>query len=105
MKFFFALCCFLATALIFPGLSAAEWFTDFEKAKAESLKTKRPIFILFTNSDAAPCLSLDRTIFSQKKFQDYADRKLVLMKADFPAAIHLQPKALKQLLSCECGIS
>ena len=96
MKYFFALCCFLATVLLFPGLSAAEWHTDFQKAKAESLKTGRPIYILFTNSDAAPCLSLERTIFSQKKFQDYADKKLVLMKADFPVAIHLQPKALQQ---------
>lgn len=108
MKYFFALCCFLATAMLFPGLSAAEWHTDFEKAKAESMKTKRPIFILFTNSDAAPCLSLDRTIFSQKKFLDYADRKLVLMKADFPAAIHLQPKALQQqnqMLKTKYGIA
>ena len=96
MKYFFALCCFLATTLLFPGLSAAEWLTDFQKAKAESLKTGRPIYILFTNSDAAPCLSLERTIFSQKKFQDYADKKLVLMKVDFPVAIHLQPKALQQ---------
>ena len=96
MKYFFALCCFLAAALLFPGLSAAEWHTDFQKAKAESLKTGRPIYILFTNSDAAPCLSLERTIFSQKKFQDYADKKLVLMKVDFPVAIHLQPKALQQ---------
>ena len=96
MKYFFALCCFLAAVLLFPGLSAAEWHTDFQKAKAESLKTGRPIYILFTNSDAAPCLSLERTIFSQKKFQDYADKKLVLMKVDFPVAIHLQPKALQQ---------
>ena len=96
MKFFFALCCFLTTALLCPGLSAAEWLTDFQKAKAESLKTGKPIYILFTNSDAAPCLSLERTIFSQKKFQDYADKKLVLMKVDFPVAIHLQPKALQQ---------
>ena len=96
MKCFFALCCFLATVLLFPGLSAAEWLTDFQKAKDESLKTGRPIYILFTNSDAAPCLSLERTIFSQKKFQDYADKKLVLMKVDFPVAIHLQPKALQQ---------
>jgi len=96
MKCFFALCCFLATVLLFPGLSAAEWLTDFQKAKAESLKTGRPIYILFTNSDAAACLSLERTIFSQKKFQDYAEKKLVLMKVDFPVAIHRQPKALRQ---------
>ena len=108
MKFFFALCCFLASATVLPGLAAAEWLTDFEKAKAESLKTKRPIYILFTNSDAAPDRSLDRTIFSQRKFQDYADKKLVLMKVDFPVAVHLQPKSLSQQnkeLRTEYGIS
>ncbi len=96
MKFFFALCCFLTTAVLVPALSAGEWFTDFEKAKTESLKTKRPIYILFTNSDAAPDRSLERTIFSQRKFQDYADKKLVLLKIDFPNASHLQPKSLSQ---------
>ena len=96
MKFFCTLCCFLAAAVVFPGLGAAEWLTDFEKAKAESLKTNRPIYILFTNSDAAPDRSFERTIFSQRKFQEYADKKLVLMKVDFPIAIHLQPKALSQ---------
>ena len=96
MKFFFALCCFLTTAMIFPGLAAGEWLTDFEKAKAESLKTGRPIYVLFTNSDSAAALSLERTIFSQKKFQNYADKSLVLMKVDFPTAIHLQPRALVQ---------
>ena len=96
MKFLFALCCFLTTALLAPALSAGEWFTDFNKAKAESLKTKRPIYILFTNSDAAPDRSLERTIFSQRKFQDYADKKLVLMKVDFPVAVHLQPKSLSR---------
>lgn len=96
MKFFFALCCFLTTAMIFPGLAAGEWFTDFEKAKAESLKTKRPIYILFTKSDAAADRSLDRAVFSQRKFQEYADKSLVLMKVDFPTAIHLQPRGLQQ---------
>ncbi len=96
MKFILALCCFLTTAVLVPALSAGEWFTDFEKAKAESLKTKRPIYILFTNSDAAADRSLERTIFSQRKFQDYADRKLVLLKIDFPNAAHLQPKSLSQ---------
>ena len=96
MKKLFALCCFLTTVMLFPRLAAGEWFTDFEKAKAESLKTGRPIFMLFTNSDSAAALSLERTIFGQKKFQNYADGKLVLMKSDFPTAIHLQPKSLIQ---------
>ena len=74
MKFFLALCCFLTTAVLAPALSASEWFTDFEKAKAESLKTRRPIYILFTNSDAAPDRSLERTIFNQRKFQAASDK-------------------------------
>ena len=108
MKFFFALCCFLTTAMILPGLAAGEWLTDFEKAKAESLKTGRPIFILFTNSDAAPDRNLDRAIFSQRKFQEYADKNLVLMKVDFPVAIHLQSRALAKQnsdLRAEHGIT
>lgn len=97
MKNVFALCCLLTTALLFPGLAAAgEWHTDFEKAKAESLKTNRPIYILFTNSDAAVCLGFERAIFKEKKFLDYADKNLVLMKVDFPVAIHLQPKKISQ---------
>jgi len=96
MKYFFALCCFLTAVLLAPAVSAGEWLTDFEKAKAESLKTKRPIYILFTNSDAARDRSLDRTIYNQRKFMDYADKNLVLMKVDFPVASHLQPKALSQ---------
>ena len=75
-------------------LPAAEWLTDFEKAKAESAKTKRPIFVLFTNSESAGCIGYDRAIFSAKKFMDYADKNLVLMKADFPTTSHLQPKGV-----------
>ena len=93
MKDFFALCCFLAVALLFPVLSAGEWHTDISKAKAESRKTGRPIFILFTDASAA-CRRLDIAIFSQKKFMDYADKNLVLMKVDFSPAINRQTKAL-----------
>lgn len=78
------------------ALPAAEWHTDFEKAKAESARTKRPIFVLFTNSESAGCIGYDRAIFNAKKFLDYADKNLVLMKADFPTTIHLQSKTLAE---------
>ena len=95
MKYFFALCCFLTTALLFPGLSAAEWLTDFQKAQAESLKTGRPIYILFTKSDMASCRSYDRAFFSQKRFLEYADKSLVLMKVEL-SAFTRQPRAIQQ---------
>lgn len=95
MKAFYALCCFLAAAILSPALSAGEWFTDFEAAKAESAKTGRPIYMLFSNPDSAISLSYDRNIFKQKKFMDYADSKLVLMKVEFPVAIHKQKQSLR----------
>ena len=57
MKAFYALCCFLAAAILSPALSAGEWFTDFEAAKAESAKTGRPIYMLFSNPDSAISLN------------------------------------------------
>ena len=92
----FALCCCFAMTVLPASLPAAEWHTDFEKAKAESAKTKRPIFVLFTNSESAGCIGYDRAIFSAKKFMDYADKNLVLMKVDFPTTSHLQPKGVAE---------
>ena len=96
MKALFALCCFLSAVMLCPALTAGDWFVDFEKAKAESEKTGRPIYILFTNPDAAISLSYERNIFKQKKFLDYADKKLVLMKVEFPVAIHRQSRGLRE---------
>ena len=96
MKFFFALCCCFAMIALPGSLAAAEWNTDFEKAKAESAQTKRPIFVLFTNSESAGCIGYDRAIFNAKKFLDYADKNLVLMKVDFPTTLHRQPAGVAE---------
>lgn len=99
MKFLFALFSFLFMAFLVPGLSAREWLTDIEKAKAESQKTGLPIYILFTNTDISKCRQYDLKLFNQKKFKDYADNNLVLVKADFGYAFSRQqlPKKLADL--------
>lgn len=94
MKLLFALCCCFAMTVLPAALPAAEWHTDFEKAKAESARTKRPIFVLFTNSESAGCIGYDRAIFSARKFMEYADKNLVLMKADFPTTSHRQSEGV-----------
>ena len=96
MKLLFALCCCFAMTVLPAALPAAEWHTDFEKAKAESARTKRPIFVLFTNSESAGCIGYDRAIFSARKFMEYADKNLVLMKADFPTTSHRQARAIAE---------
>ena len=61
------------------------WLPDFAKAKKIAAEKKLPILIDFTGSDwCGWCMKLDREVFSQKAFQDYAKDHLVLFKADFP---------------------
>ena len=94
MKHFLALCCFIAMTVLPAALNAGEWLTDFEKAKDESAKTKRPILILFTNSQRAS--GYETKLFNTQRFREYADRNLVLMKADFPNDTYRQTAAVRK---------
>lgn len=68
------------------GAGAAEgWLTDFEKAKEATKTQNRHMLIDFSGSDwCGWCIKLDKEVFTQKAFQDYAKDNLVLMLADFP---------------------
>ncbi len=58
---------------------------DFEAAKAKAVKEGKPIFINFTGTDwCGWCIKLEKEVFSQKAFQDYAKGNLVLVEVDFP---------------------
>lgn len=61
------------------------WLTDFEKAKAMAKEKNRHILIDFSGSDwCGWCIKLDKEVFQQQAFKDFADDNLVLMLADFP---------------------
>jgi protein disulfide-isomerase len=61
------------------------WMHDFEAAKAKAAKESKPIFINFTGTDwCGWCIKLEKEVFSQKAFQDYAKEHLVLVEVDFP---------------------
>lgn len=61
------------------------WMHDFEAAKAKAVKEGKPIFINFTGTDwCGWCIKLEKEVFSQKAFQDYAKGNLVLVEVDFP---------------------
>lgn len=73
------------------------WLTDFAKAKQLAAEKKLPILVNFAGSDwCAWCLKLDREVFSQQTFKDYAQMNLVLMLADFPARKKLPEETAKQ---------
>ena len=85
------------------------WLTDFEKAKAMAKEKNRHILIDFSGSDwCGWCIKLDKEVFQQKAFKDYAKDNLVLMLADFPRDKSKQSDAVKkqnEKLAKEFGVS
>ena len=64
---------------------AQEWQTNFEKAKNTASTEDKPIILVFQGSDwCAPCIKLDRQVWSTDTFKEYASEHYVMLKADFP---------------------
>jgi thioredoxin-related protein len=64
---------------------AQEWQTDINVAKEIASKESKPIILVFQGSDwCAPCIKLDREIWSTDTFKKYAKQNYVMLKADFP---------------------
>ena len=78
----------LLTILALTLMSSAmaqNWLTDFPKAKETAAKENKQIVMVFQGSDwCAPCIKLDREIWSTSTFIDYATANFVLVKVDFP---------------------
>ena len=67
------------------NLSAQEWQTNFDDAKALASKENKAIVLVFQGSDwCAPCIKLDKQVWSTDTFQKLAKDKFVMLKADFP---------------------
>lgn len=72
---------FLGTGMIF----AQDWQTDLTAAKEMSRAGNKRIILVFQGSDwCAPCIKLDKRIWSSKEFQEYASDHFVMLLADFP---------------------
>lgn len=64
---------------------AQHWQTDLQKAEEIAQKENKEIILVFQGSDwCAPCIKLEREIWTTDEFKDYADDHYVLLKADFP---------------------
>ena len=64
--------------------SNLNWLTDFDEAKAISIKENKPILVYFTGSDwCSPCKMLKKDFFSTPKFEERAN-KMVLLMVDMP---------------------
>lgn len=66
-------------------LSAQNWLTDFEQAKELAAKESKLVIMVFQGSDwCAPCIKLDREIWSTDNFKAHAEEHFIMLKVDFP---------------------
>lgn len=77
----------VAVSLVFASLTRAEsdWLRDYNKAQEEAKSNHKLLFLNFTGSDwCGWCIKLDKDIFSQPQFKNFAHDNLVLVELDFP---------------------
>ena len=59
--------------------------TDFEAAQVKAKAENKPMLLDFTGSDwCGWCIKLDKEVFGEAAFKDYAAAELVLVELDFP---------------------
>jgi len=81
-KIFFSLLFFIALSVS----AQVEYVHTLSKAEILASKENKTIMLVFSGSDwCVPCMRLDREILSQPAFENYASKKIVLLKADFPS--------------------
>ena len=66
-------------------LSAQEWRTDWDTAKVEAEQVNKKLILVFSGSDwCIPCIKLEKEIWENSSFIQYAEQHYVLFRADFP---------------------
>lgn len=71
--------------LTINGVFAQDWQKDIAKAKEIAVSDNKTIILVFQGSDwCAPCIRLDREIWSTETFKAYAKDNFVMLQADFP---------------------
>ncbi|MDO5988538.1 thioredoxin family protein [Flavivirga amylovorans] len=72
--------------LFIASLSFSQnWNTNFEDAKKMAEKKEQNVILVFSGSDwCAPCIKLEKEVWSSQVFKNYAKEHYVLLKADFP---------------------
>ncbi|MFV1974219.1 MAG: thioredoxin family protein [Candidatus Scalindua sp.] len=94
--------CFITSILIVIAMlycsktEATNWETDFKKASSAAKASGKYILLDFSGSDwCGWCIRLEKEVFSQDAFKDFAEKNLVCVLVDFPRAKE-QTEELKQ---------
>ena len=82
MRFIILVVLFL---LISTNVTSQNWLTSFDEAKEQASELNQNIILVFQGSDwCAPCIKLDKEVWSTSEFQKSAKNHFIMLKADFP---------------------
>ena len=84
-----------------------DWQTDLPKAQAQAKAENKLVMMDFTGSDwCGWCIKLNKEVFSQPEFGEYAKKNLVAVEVDFPNKKKLSPaqKSANVALAKKYGI-
>ncbi len=74
-----------------------QWLTSFQQAKTQALGRHVPILADFSGSDwCGWCMKLEKEVFTEKAFKDYASTNFVLLLVDFPRRTAQDAEVAKQ---------
>ncbi len=72
-------------ALLQAAAAELPWTTDLPKAQDKAKKENKLVMMDFTGSDwCGWCIKLNKEVFSQPEFIEYAGKNLVTVEIDFP---------------------
>ena len=78
----------ILSLLLFFSVSigfSQEWNSNFNEVKQIASKENKKIVLVFQGSDwCAPCIKLEKEIWSTDEFKSFARENFILAKADFP---------------------
>lgn len=75
----------LSLALSTAALAKGGWEENYDKGLQKAKTEKKMALVDFTGSDwCSWCMKLDKEVFAQAKFKEYAKQHLVLIEVDFP---------------------
>jgi thioredoxin-related protein len=66
-------------------MTLLSWIGDFSQAQTQAKQEQKLILLNFSGSDwCGPCIKLKHDVFETTEFEQFAQGKLVLVRADFP---------------------
>ncbi len=100
MKKYFVTSILIAIVMLCCSKSEAiNWETDFEKASSGAKTSGKYMLLDFSGSDwCGWCIRLEKEVFSQDAFNDFAEENLVCVLVDFPRAKKQTEELKKQNL-------